>query len=93
MEIVEKAIETTATINSNRQLILDEPLPIAGPTRVRVIILLPDDVDINEKEWLRAASANPAFDFLKEPGEDIYTLADGKPFHDQRYNCFSAFSI
>ena len=29
MEIVEKAIETTATINSNRQLILDEPLPIA----------------------------------------------------------------
>lgn len=84
MEIVEKAIETTVTINSNRQLILDEPLPIAGPTRVRVIILLPDDVDINEKEWLRAASANPAFDFLKEPEEDIYTLADGKPFHDQR---------
>lgn len=84
MEIVEKAIKTTATINSNRQLILDEPLPIAGPTRVRVIILLPDDVDINEKEWLRAASANPAFDFLKEPEEDIYTLADGKPFHDQR---------
>ena len=84
MEVVEKAIETTATIDAQRQLILDEPLPIAGPTRVRVIILLPDDVDINEKEWLRAASANPAFDFLKEPGEDIYTLADGKPFHDQR---------
>jgi hypothetical protein len=84
MEIVEKAIETTATINANRQLVLDELLPIAGPTKVRVIILLPEEVDIDEKEWLRSASVNPAFDFLKEPEEDIYTLADGKPFHDQR---------
>ncbi len=84
MEIVEKAIETTATINTNRQLVLDEPLPIAGPTKVRVIILLLEEVDIDEKEWLRSASVNPAFDFLKEPEEDIYTLADGKPFHDQR---------
>ena len=83
MEVVEKAIETTATIDAQRQLILDEPLPIAGPTRVRVIILLPDDVDINEKEWLRAASVNPAFDFLKDAEEDIYTLADGKPFSDK----------
>ena len=33
-----------------------------------------------ETEWLRAATINPAFDFLKEPEEDIYTLADGKPF-------------
>jgi len=84
MEIVEKAIETTATINANRQLVLDELLPIAGPTKVRVIILLPKEVDIDEKEWLRSASVNSAFDFLKESEEDIYTLADGKPFHDQR---------
>lgn len=34
-----------------------------------------------ESEWLRAAVINSAFDFLKEPEEDIYTLADGKPFH------------
>lgn len=84
MEIVEKAIETTAIINANRQLVLDEQLPVVGPAKVRVIILLPEDVDIDEKEWLRSASVNPAFDFLKEPEEDIYTLADGKPFHDQR---------
>ncbi len=84
MEIVEKAIETTATINFNRQLVLDEQLPIVGPTKVRVIILLPEGVDIDEKEWLRSASVNSAFDFLKEPEEDIYTLADGKPFYDQK---------
>lgn len=84
MDIVEKAIEATGSINAQRQLILDEPLPVAGPARVRVIVLLPEEADIDEKEWLRSASANPAFDFLKSSDEDIYTLADGSPFHDQR---------
>ncbi len=46
-------------------------------------ILIPDQTDIDECEWLRAAATNPAFDFLKEPEEDIYTLADGKPFREQ----------
>lgn len=82
MEILEKAIEATATINADRQLVLDEPLPVVGPTKVRVIILLPEEAEIDEKEWLRSANVNPAFDFLKEPEEDVYTLSDGKPFHD-----------
>jgi hypothetical protein len=84
MENVEKAIETTGTIDADRRLVLDEPLPVIGPARVRVIILLSEETDIDEKEWLRAASANPTFDFLKEPEEDIYTLEDGRAFHDQR---------
>ena len=84
MENVEKAIEATGTIDAQRRLVLDEPLPVVGPTRVRVIILLPEDTEVDEKEWLRAASANPAFDFLKEPEEDIYTLEDGRPLYDQR---------
>lgn len=84
MEILEKAIEATATIDANRQLVLDEPLPVVGPTKVRVIILLPEEAEIDEKEWLRSASVSPALDFLKEPEEDIYTLSDGKPFHGQR---------
>ena len=83
MELSTKAIETVGTIDAQRQLVLDEPLPVVGPTRVRVIILLPEEADIDEIEWLRAAATNPAFDFLKEPEEDIYTLADGRPYHDQ----------
>jgi len=83
MELSTKAIEITGTIDTQRQLVLDEPLPVVGPTRVRVIILLPEEADIDEMEWLRAAATNPAFDFLKEPEEDIYTLADGRPFHDE----------
>lgn len=84
MDKLEKAIETTATIDEKRQLVLDEPLPVVGPKKVRVIIiiLLQEEIDIDEKEWLKLASVNNVFDFLKEPEEDIYTSSDGKPFHD-----------
>jgi len=78
-----RALEVLGTIDEQRRLHLDEPLPIIGPSRVRVILML-EETDIDEREWLRAAAMNPAFDFLKEPAEDIYTLADGKPFYDQR---------
>ncbi len=81
MEIALKAFEVAGTIDEQRQLHLDAPLPIAGPSRVRVIVLIPEEADAEEKEWYRAAAANPAFDFLKEPKEDIYTLADGKPYN------------
>lgn len=84
MEILEKVIEVSATIDAHHQLVLDEPLPVAGPARVRVIVLLPADVEIDEKDWLKAASENPAFAFLKEAEEDIYTLSNGRPFCDQR---------
>ena len=83
MESTWKALEVAGSIDEQQQLHLDTPLPIAGPIRVRVIILIPEQTDIDEREWLRAAATNPALDFLKEPEEDIYTLADGKPFRDQ----------
>ena len=43
------AIETTGIVDAQHQLRLDEPLPIAGPSRVRVIILVPESGDIDEK--------------------------------------------
>jgi hypothetical protein len=84
METGVKAIETTGTIDAQRQLVLDKQLPIVGPTRVRIIILLSEETEIDEKEWLQAAVDNPAFDFLKEPEEDIYSSTDGEPFNDQK---------
>ena len=83
MQTATKAIETTGTIDAQHHLVLDGVLPITGPTRVRVIILVPEDSDINETEWLQAAAANPSLDFLKDPEEDIYTLSDGRPFYDE----------
>lgn len=83
MEVTKKAIETTGVIDVNHHLIFDKPLPVAGPAKVRVIILLEEESYIDEMEWLKAAAANPAFDFLKEPEEDIYTLSDGRAFNDK----------
>ena len=77
------AIETTGTVDEQHQLRLDAPLPIAGQRRVRVLILVPEPEDLEEAEWLEAAASNPAFDFLKETAENIYTSSDGRPFHDQ----------
>jgi hypothetical protein len=86
MEATLTAIEVTGSVDENHQLRLDQRLPIAGPKRVRVIVLYPLDEEpdeLDETEWLRAAANNPAFQFLHEASEDIYSLADGKPLHDE----------
>jgi hypothetical protein len=77
------ALEMTGTIDEHQQLRLDGELPFLGPARVRVIVLYPSSDEWDESEWLRAAAYNPAFDFLKDSEEDIYSLDDGKPFHDE----------
>ena len=76
-------IETTGTINENQQIVLDEELPSNAPSRVRVIVLFDEDDEIGEKEWIRTASGNEVFDFLNDHEEDIYTLEDGKPVHNE----------
>jgi hypothetical protein len=37
----------------------------------------------DEAQWLYATAHNPAFAFLHEPQEDIYTLSDGQPFNEE----------
>ena len=83
MENPLQAVELIGTIDEKGQLHLDEPISAVGQGRVRVI-LLPEEAEIGENEWLKAAASNPVFDFLKDPAEDIYTLDDGQPFNDQR---------
>ena len=92
MEIMESnmaAIELTGTVDEQHRLTLDDELPISGPKRVRVIVLYRqhgetgDAGDADESEWLAAAARNPAFKYLHDPSEDIYSLADGKPFDDK----------
>jgi len=80
-----RAFETTGVLESQRQLRLDAPLPLDAPSRVRVIVLFPADEleEFDEAEWLHAATTSPSFDFLRDSREDIYTLADGRPFDDQ----------
>jgi hypothetical protein len=85
MKVPMTAIEMTGTVDENRQLKLDGELPFAGPKRVRVIVLSPlTEVteEWNEMEWLKAALSNSAFEYLRDPEEDIYTIRDGKPFYE-----------
>jgi len=83
MEIPMTAIEMTGTVDEHSQLKLDGSLPFAGPKRVRVIVLSTLDDEIDEVSWLRAASRNPAFAFLDDPEEDIYSMTDGQPYNDE----------
>jgi hypothetical protein len=83
MESAMTAIEMTGTIDAHRQLQLDGTFPVPGPMRVRVLVLYPLSETCDEAEWLQAAARNPAFASLGSPEEDVYTPADGKPFHDE----------
>lgn len=78
-----KALEVTGTVDKSGQLHLDKPLAMGSDHRVRVILLFPEAEEIEEIEWLRAATTNPVFAFLHDPEEDIYTLEDGKPLDDE----------
>jgi len=85
MENQMTAIEMTGTVDENRQLRLDGKLPFAGPKRVRVIVLSPlteESDELSELEWLVASIKNPAFAYLRDPEEDIYSISDGKPFYE-----------
>jgi len=45
----------------------------------KIVVLIKDD-EISENEWLSFAMRSSAFDFLKNPAEDIYTIEDGVPY-------------
>ncbi len=76
-----KAIETTGKVDKAGVLHLDAPLDLKEQN-VKVIVLIPETAEGEEREWLRAVAGNPAFDFLQDEKEDIYSPKDGKPFHD-----------
>ena len=82
MEATLTAVEVVGTVNEHHRLELDEALPMAGPMRVRVIVLYPQVDVIGEDDWLLSAARNPAFRDLADPEEDIYTEADGELFRD-----------
>ncbi|MBC6409661.1 MAG: hypothetical protein GDA42_04270 [Ekhidna sp.] len=50
---------------------------------VRVCIFFdPEETDNEDSLYLKSISNNPAFDFLNDPAEDIYSLTDGTPIND-----------
>ena len=50
--------------------------------KVKGIIMYDDSEPIDEEKlWLKFASQNPAFDFLYDENEDIYSFDDGEPIN------------
>ena len=79
-----RAIEINTITDKLGHLKIDYPIN-KSEKKVRVIILVDDTVDYDDEEtlWLSGISSNPAFDFLNEPSENIYTLKDGECFNDK----------
>jgi len=77
-----KALEATATIDQHGQIKLDKPLQMRNQ-QVKVIILVPEEEDLEDTFWLEGVAASESFDFLAEPEEDIYTIQDGKPLTNE----------
>jgi len=70
-----RAIEITSKTDKTGHLKLDYKLN-KSEKNVRVLILLDDDnyEPEEEKIWMDTISKNPAFDFLNDPAEDVYSL-------------------
>ena len=78
-----RAIEINSKTDKAGHLKIDYQLDKTN-SNVRIIILL-DDIKADqdeEKLWMTSISKNPAFDFLNDDCEDIYSLNDGEPFND-----------
>lgn len=78
-----RAIEINSRTDKKGHLKIDYKLNMSE-RNVRILILMDDDNSIieDEKLWINSISKNPAFDFLNDPNEDIYSLNDGESFND-----------
>lgn len=78
-----KAIEINSRTDKSGYLKLDYKLD-KSERNVRILILFDEDITEQDEEklWMSSISKNPAFDFLSEEIEDIYSVNDGEPLND-----------
>ena len=78
-----RAIEINSKPDKKGHLKIDYKLN-KSDSPVRVLILLDEDIpDLEEEKlWINSISNNPAFNFLNESVEDVYSLEDGEPIND-----------
>lgn len=75
------AFETRGVVDKNGFLTIEHPIALRN-RKVRVLVLLQEDQE--NTEWLQAISSIPAFNFLADAEEDIYSLNDGFELTDER---------
>ena len=71
-----RTIEFKSHTNSAGNLEINYPIKEKNKN-VRVLVFIDEEIDEEEKLWIKSINSNPAFDFLKDEGE-IYTLNDGR---------------
>ncbi|MDE0472799.1 MAG: hypothetical protein OXH57_12760 [Ekhidna sp.] len=77
-----KALEIRSKTDRRGYLKIKEKLGVAEED-VRVCIFFgQEEADDESLLYLHSISKNPAFDFLSDPAEDIYSLTDGVPVND-----------
>lgn len=74
-----QTIQASGTVDKNGKLTLEKPLNIRD-RKVKILVFINDEYDdseIDEKEWQKAISNNPVYDFLNDLDEDVYPFSDG----------------
>lgn len=74
MEAIEKFVHFDEDGNTTLKLGKD-----FSKKEAKVVVLIKDE-EVSDKEWLALAMKGKAFDFLNDPGEDIYSMEDGVPY-------------
>jgi hypothetical protein len=75
-----KAVELRTRTKEDGSISI-EHTGLSGGVLVRILILSEEEEGEEEKLYLKTISRNPAFDFLNEPEEDVYSPKDGKPYN------------
>ena len=73
-----KSYEIEGIIDKDHHLVISKELPVMGPKKVKVIVLVEDDNLGEGTDFLRAVQDGGSFDFWNDPEEDLYTLEDGR---------------
>ncbi len=73
--------ETEAFLELKDNGLLIKPKNNSTPVTQRISEMDLPVSDWEDKEWLKASCDNPAFDFLKDKEEDIYSINDEKKFN------------
>jgi hypothetical protein len=93
-----QSVEATANLDENGVLHLSHPIRGLEAGEVLVIVVARprveaarngveaayDGSEIDEKTWHRGIASNPAFAFLADEAEDVYSWEDGTALPDLR---------
>ncbi|MDH4200026.1 MAG: hypothetical protein OEV66_06555 [Spirochaetia bacterium] len=67
--------------DDGKTITLEHPIKDISAGKVKLVVIQ-DDEEVSEEEWLSAIAKSDLYDDLKHPEEDIYTVNDGKPYYE-----------